>query len=778
VHKRVVGYTAALAAAMAGILVVAVVGDLRPPGEPARGWLPVLALALVGAELARVRFRRGDDVDEITLFEAVLAPLIFAFPAVEAVAAVVVAQTAAAVVRRSTWVKGLFNVIMWSLAAGTGSVVLGVLATGADVSPATLGFVMVALTCVAVVNNSAFTGVLALSSGQSLGAVLRGLAPVIVPGWVGGWLVNLLMGLLFVLAYAGHPGAVVLFAVPLAMLHMAYRGYASARADRLRLTGLREAARALAEPLQPRHAIDGFLREVANGFEARGAALVLRTESGQHETHLLPDRSASPPDPVRSRASTALERDLAGHAQPLRLTHGDGTMLAARLDEAGWRDCLSAPLEGEARPIGAVVLFDQTGLEGSTTSDLAVLEALARETAHTFARGLLFESVMEERRKLDQIVTTTSDGIFTLGADGTVLSWNAACERITGLTAPEVLGRVDTMQRLHARTSDGSPIDVRDWAADSALPSDILVQGVGGHRRRLSCSVSPATGADSGAAAFVVVARDITPSEEYEELRGQVSQLVEAQAAQRLVVDHLQRAVAPDLPVIDGADMAVRYVASDPSSPTGGDLYDWFRLPSGELHVAVVDALGHGVAATKAALTVIHTLRYVAAAGTPLEQLVGRADELLSAQDGELVATAVVARYHPDSGALRVVSGGHPPALVVHTGGAVTQLAATGGAIGWPGVGSDNVVTTELAVGESLVLYTDGLIEARKDVLQGLASLVRHAADVSDLPAGAYAYELVQRSLAGADRRDDSLALVIRRTAPALVGSERASRVP
>ena len=51
-------------------------------------------------------------------------------------------------------------------------------------------------------------------------------------------------------------------------------------------------------------------------------------------------------------------------------------------------------------------------------ADLAVLETLARETAHTIARGRLFESVVEERRKLDQIVTTTSDGIFTLADDG------------------------------------------------------------------------------------------------------------------------------------------------------------------------------------------------------------------------------------------------------------------------------------------------------------------------------------------------------------------------
>jgi anti-sigma regulatory factor (Ser/Thr protein kinase) len=79
-------------------------------------------------------------------------------------------------------------------------------------------------------------------------------------------------------------------------------------------------------------------------------------------------------------------------------------------------------------------------------------------------------------------------------------------------------------------------------------------------------------------------------------------------------------------------------------------------------------------------------------------------------------------------------------------------------------VGSDNVITTHLGVHESLVLYTDGLIEARKDILEGMDSLVRHASDVSQLPAAEFATQLVERALAGADRRDDTLALVLRRT--------------
>jgi serine phosphatase RsbU (regulator of sigma subunit)/anti-sigma regulatory factor (Ser/Thr protein kinase) len=271
----------------------------------------------------------------------------------------------------------------------------------------------------------------------------------------------------------------------------------------------------------------------------------------------------------------------------------------------------------------------------------------------------------------------------------------------------------------------------------------------------------------------VIVARDVTPVDEIQRLREEFSRLAEAEAAQRLVVEQLQEAVMPACPEIGGAELGVSYLASDSHAPTGGDLYDWQVLPDGQVHVAVVDVLGHGVAATKDALAVVHTLRTIAVDGTPLEDMVGRADRLLGAQHPDLVATVIIARYDPGSGQVRVASGGHPPALVVSPRGEVTQLAAHGGAIGWPGAGSDLVAEAVLDVRDALVLYTDGLVEAGKDILAGMEALVSHAADVAHLPAGELADELLSRSLEGAARRDDTLALVLRRVAAPVTETTR-----
>jgi PAS domain S-box-containing protein len=401
------------------------------------------------------------------------------------------------------------------------------------------------------------------------------------------------------------------------------------------------------------------------------------------------------------------------------------------------------------------------GLEAAPAGQLAVLEALGREVTAALTKGRLLDSVLEERRKLSTVVSATSDGIASLAEDGSVRSWNPALEQITGLSERDVLDRADVLGRLDPRTPEGEPVQLAAWAEGVALPAELSVRGRVGGRRRLACSYSHAE--DDNGRTLVVVARDVTPVQEFEALRAEFGRLVAQEAARRLVVEQLQAAVVPDRLDVEGLELAVTYVASDPKEPTGGDLWDWAVLPDGDLHVAVVDVLGHGVAATKSALSVVHMLRLLALDDTPLDSIVARAATLLERQDPELVATVVVGRLEPATGRLRLVSGGHPPALVVTAAGKARQIAATGGAIGWPGSGSDGVAEVVLDPGDTVLLYTDGLIEARKDVIAGLDTLARELATVASLPVDAMTEELVSRALAGADRRDDTLALVVRR---------------
>ena len=245
-----------------------------------------------------------------------------------------------------------------------------------------------------------------------------------------------------------------------------------------------------------------------------------------------------------------------------------------------------------------------------------------------------------------------------------------------------------------------------------------------------------------------------------------LERLAELQAVQREIVHQLQEAVQPPAVVAEAAELGVHYVSADPSSPTGGDLYDWLVLPDGDLHLAIVDVMGKGVGATKEAVSVCHALRLLTLDGCPMEDLVARADTLTTAQSPDLVATVMVARYRPADGHVRLAGGGHPPALVVTGSGSAHQVDAPGIPIGYPGAGTTKVVELTLDRSDPLILYTDGLIEASKDILLGLERITRAAGETAQYPAPHLARALVERSLSGAMRRDDSLALVLRRRVP------------
>jgi len=242
------------------------------------------------------------------------------------------------------------------------------------------------------------------------------------------------------------------------------------------------------------------------------------------------------------------------------------------------------------------------------------------------------------------------------------------------------------------------------------------------------------------------------------------------EASQRSVFRQLQEAVFTPAPSVPHTELGMHFVASDESAPTGGDLFDWVVLPDGDLHLAVVDIMGKGVAATKDALIVTHALRLLVFDGCPLEDLVERADRLACAQNPDMVATLLVGRYDPRRGTVRMVGAGHPPALLV-SGTSVRELPAPGIPIGWPGAGSFELAEATLERSDTLVLYTDGLVESTKDILEGIANLKRHAAETAGYPAANLARALVDRALKGAARHDDSLALVLRRRNPPALGA-------
>ncbi|KDN22500.1 PP2C family protein-serine/threonine phosphatase [Amycolatopsis rifamycinica] len=249
----------------------------------------------------------------------------------------------------------------------------------------------------------------------------------------------------------------------------------------------------------------------------------------------------------------------------------------------------------------------------------------------------------------------------------------------------------------------------------------------------------------------------------YVELEQRDEQLRRAHAA---IFRELEDALRPRPPVVPGLELAVHYSPTDQDSPTGGDLYDWFVLPGGQVHVTLVDAVGHGVTSTRHALTVTHAIRTLALEGHPFPDLIAHASHTLAAIEPGLMATVLLARVDPATGRTRFANGGHPEPVLVEAGEPARLLPAPvpGRGVGFPDPGSRELVEVVLAEGDTVLLYTDGLVESRKDIDEGQARLLTLAGAHRTWPVAGLPRELVTRMHDVVLHADDTVVLALRRT--------------
>jgi serine phosphatase RsbU (regulator of sigma subunit) len=219
-------------------------------------------------------------------------------------------------------------------------------------------------------------------------------------------------------------------------------------------------------------------------------------------------------------------------------------------------------------------------------------------------------------------------------------------------------------------------------------------------------------------------------------------------------------------------ELAARSVPARPEAPLLGDAWHWARLPSGVVHLAVVDAEGHGHRAHRRARALVAAVASAAAlAPSPAAALAQAALRVLPPPPDPTpgpggLATALVAHLHPHDGTCTLASAGHlPPLLVPADGVPARYLPVPGVALGSPGGGPGPEVRLSLAEGDLLVLYTDGLVEHAGDLVAGLRDLRHRASCLGGRPL---ALEVVVEALAAPlfgprAHRDDGLVVALRR---------------
>ncbi len=224
---------------------------------------------------------------------------------------------------------------------------------------------------------------------------------------------------------------------------------------------------------------------------------------------------------------------------------------------------------------------------------------------------------------------------------------------------------------------------------------------------------------------------------------------------EQYVAETLQRAFLPGLfPEHENLHITAHYRPSSSEADIGGDWYDAFENSHGEIVLTIGDVTGKGIDAARLMVLMRQAIRVAALDSRDPQHMADICNRLLLAERRERLASAFISIIDPRTRVISYVSAGHAPPVLRLPNGTVETLEAPSAPLGaFSHVRFDRYKRT-IPDGSLLVLYTDGIIEASRDVLEGermlrsvLASAAaRHVAN----PA-----EFIERATAGHALRDD-----------------------
>jgi phosphoserine phosphatase RsbU/P len=222
----------------------------------------------------------------------------------------------------------------------------------------------------------------------------------------------------------------------------------------------------------------------------------------------------------------------------------------------------------------------------------------------------------------------------------------------------------------------------------------------------------------------------------------------------------LQRSLVPSTPPsVPGIDLACRYVPGEGS--VGGDWYDVFALPSGQLCAVIGDVAGAGLPAAVIMGRMRSTLRAYAMETCDPAEILTRLDAKMRHFEPGAMATVLVAIFDPDLGRVRLSAAGHLPPVVIRPGqvAAVAEIPADL-LIGVVAGGQRHVTSLDTPPGTTLCLFTDGLVERRDCPLDD--SLAALCAAVTAGPADIVCTTAMAAMVTGAPSDDIALLVLCR----------------
>ncbi|WP_194915564.1 SpoIIE family protein phosphatase [Catenulispora rubra] len=319
-------------------------------------------------------------------------------------------------------------------------------------------------------------------------------------------------------------------------------------------------------------------------------------------------------------------------------------------------------------------------------------------------------------------------GIWRWDVDGDRVAWSAEALRI--VDAPG-LGDSAGIDRppytVHPDDTEAERRFVKTLTVERRpAEAEFRILHYGGEPTRVRVMAEPvgagADGDESEPAAVVGVVQDVTEWRRAETglevARVQLAAQRSRADAERQLASALQQAVVPSAarnqPPRSGVQIAARYRPASASAGVGGDWYSVFPLRDDKMLLAIGDVAGHGLPAASAMADLHHGLRGMALAETRPGRLLTLLNELVETMPQFTIASACVLLWDPATRRLTWGNAGHPAPLRIRAGVAKPLYDAVGPMLGADPRAVYEDCEAEVASGDVLLLYTDGLVERRR----------------------------------------------------------------
>lgn len=320
----------------------------------------------------------------------------------------------------------------------------------------------------------------------------------------------------------------------------------------------------------------------------------------------------------------------------------------------------------------------------------------------------------ERAAEKESFISNMADGVVQLDIHGHCVYMNEAGREILGIPPSEGPGAFFDYKRY---TLDDEPMPLEQVVAYHALQGKTIrniiykIVSPWGKAIIIDTSASPIRDSKGRIIGATNVFRDVTERVDFERQRQELYE------REHRIADLLQQALIPPQITYEfpGCRAAVKYQPALREAEVGGDFYDVFELDGGRVGILIGDVAGKGLMAAMRVAAARYAIRSYAFLDPNPSRVLTLANEALSREDidNSGMLTAFYALVDMNERTITYANAGHEPPLLKDSRGGIEELYLEGRALGVMGGFAYPEVKRELQPGDQIVMFTDGITEAR-----------------------------------------------------------------